>query len=77
MQVRIRVVPAASIPAATLTAQMAVWKTAIENTWGNRSSVVRPGERLYPLTFEVLWVGGSKHRVLNISPGAGRENKGR
>lgn len=74
--VRIRIVPNASIGAAALATQMALWKNSIETTWSNRFSCVRSKERACPLTFEVQWVTGGEHHAVNVAPGFGNENKG-
>lgn len=71
--VRLRLVPASGIAAATLERRKATWASQIRKSWGGRTVVGAHGP--LALQVEVAWDGPPHHRVA-LQPGDGRADAG-
>jgi hypothetical protein len=69
--VRIQLNPATGISAATMNTLRTTWRNGIINEWSNRFRCQRPGfgAPTQPVTFDVLWVNGNAHHLVQVRTG--------
>lgn len=76
IRVRIELKPKGDVTEADLNALRPVWKSGIEDGWGNDQSwgCARSGELACKLSIEVIWVSSNRHFKIKVHEGATRSN---
>ena len=74
--VRIQLIPAPGIPAATINNLQNIWRQGIQNIWNNKWACGIAGEASSPIIFDVQWVNNNPHHTVNVIVGPARSNSG-